>query len=60
DDIYSEVIKFCGKDTLVNWYIFADFLVCPLEKDTPGTMRTICVKSVKNIRVECPKKNKQD
>lgn len=32
--------------------IFADFLVCPFEKETPGVMSYVCVESAKNIRVE--------
>jgi hypothetical protein len=32
--------------------IFADFEVCPLEPEKPGTMQAACVESAKNIFVE--------
>lgn len=38
------------KDTATQ--IYADFLVCPFEKDIPGRMRSICVESAKNMIVE--------
>jgi hypothetical protein len=31
--------------------IYADFLVCPFEKDIPGKMRMICIESAKNMIV---------
>jgi hypothetical protein len=59
DKLFDAVYKDCGKDVDVEWYIFADFLVCPLEEDIPGTMRAVCIKSDKNLRVQCPpEKNK--
>jgi hypothetical protein len=32
--------------------IFAEFTVCPFDKDIPGHMRDVCVESARNIRVE--------
>jgi hypothetical protein len=32
--------------------IFADYQVCPLEKEIPGHQSYVCVESAKNIRVE--------
>ena len=32
--------------------IYADFVVCPFEKDIPGHMRNVCIESAKNILVE--------
>src|SRR4051812_41631513 len=31
--------------------VFADFQVCPFEKDTPGHMRMVCIESAKNMIV---------
>lgn len=32
--------------------IFADFTVCPFNKDAPGEMSSVFVESAKNIRIE--------
>lgn len=32
--------------------IYADFLVCPFEKDIPGHMRMVCIESARNMIVE--------
>jgi len=32
--------------------IFANFEVCPLEAEKPGTMQAACIESAKNIVVE--------
>jgi len=32
--------------------IFADFEVCPIEPERPGTMQAACIESAKNIVVE--------
>ena len=32
--------------------IFADFEVCPLEKEKPGTMQAACIESAKNIVIQ--------
>ena len=31
--------------------IFGDFLVCPLTREQPGRMRTVCIESGKNLTV---------
>ena len=33
-------------------WIFADFEVCPLERDERGVMQRVCIESAKNIFVE--------
>jgi hypothetical protein len=33
-----------------NYFIFGDFVVCPLEKEIPGAMRSVCIKSAQNLR----------
>jgi len=36
--------------TVGDYYVFGDFVVCPLEKDTPGAMRSVSIKSARNLR----------
>ena len=35
---------------LGEYFVFGDFVVCPLEKEVPGKMRTVCIKEMKNLR----------
>ena len=35
---------------LDDYVIFGDFVVCPLEKEIPGQMRNVCIKSARNLR----------
>ena len=51
---YSSVMPKAISDQLNSFdtKIFADFLVCPLEKEKPRVMGYICVESAKNILVE--------
>ena len=37
-------------ETLGDYSVFGDFVVCPLEKDTPGAMRSVSIKSARNLR----------
>ena len=30
--------------------VFGDFDVCPLQKDAPGEMRSVCIKKAENLR----------
>jgi hypothetical protein len=47
-----------GKDRLYkmlgdrpsDYFIFGDFVVCPLEKDIPGHMRRVCIKEMRNLK----------
>jgi hypothetical protein len=32
--------------------IYADFEVCPLDEEKPGTMQASCIESAKNIQVK--------
>jgi hypothetical protein len=34
-----------------DYVIFGDFVVCPLEKETPGAIRSVCIKNFKNLRL---------
>jgi hypothetical protein len=36
--------------TVGDYFVFGDFVVCPLEKDTPGAMRSVSIKSARNLR----------
>ena len=51
---YSSVMPKVITDQLNSFdtKIFADFLVCPLEKEKPRVTSYICVESTKNILVE--------
>jgi hypothetical protein len=44
--------KLLGDDIsdLDDYVIFGDFVVCPLEKEIPGKMRSVCIKSARNLR----------
>ena len=33
-----------------DFYVFGDFVVCPLSKNVPGEMRHVCIKQAKNLR----------
>jgi hypothetical protein len=46
------LLKFLGDDPVNanNYFIFGDFVVCPLEKEIPGAMRSVCIKSAQNLR----------
>lgn len=37
-------------DELDGHVIFGDFVVCPLEKEVPGQMRNVCIKSARNLK----------
>jgi hypothetical protein len=32
------------------YFVFGDFVVCPLEKEIPGKKRAVCIKEMKNLR----------
>src|ERR1017187_7951166 len=36
--------------TASDFYVFGDFVVCPLQKDVPGEMRQVCVQHARNLR----------
>jgi hypothetical protein len=40
----------CSIQTVSDYFLFGDFVVCPLEKDTPGAKRSVCIKSARNLR----------
>ncbi len=44
--------KLLGDDTRDqdDYFIFGDFEVCPLEKEIPGQMRNVCVKTARSLR----------
>lgn len=46
------LLKLLGDDisTLDDYFIFGDFVVCPLEKEIPGHLRSVYIKSARNLR----------
>jgi hypothetical protein len=46
------LLKLLGNDisTLDDYFIFGDFIVCPLEKEIPGHIRSVYIKSARNLR----------
>jgi len=34
-----------------DYFVFGDFVVCPLMKDVPGEMRHVCIQKMQNLRV---------
>jgi hypothetical protein len=36
--------------TVADYFVFGDFVVCPLEKDTPCAMRSVSIKSARNLK----------
>lgn len=45
-----KILDDCSIETVGDYVVFGDFVVCPLEKDTPGAMRSVCIKSARNLR----------
>ena len=57
DEIGDEGETFAGPPILKKWVdhksqIFSDLRVCPLTEEKAGHMRTVCIESARNIRVE--------
>jgi hypothetical protein len=46
------LLKLLGNDisTLDDYFIFGDFVVYPLEKEIPGHVRSVYIKSARNLR----------
>ncbi len=46
------LLDLLGNDisTLDDYFIFGDFVVCPLEKEIPGHRRDVYIKSARNLR----------
>jgi hypothetical protein len=38
------------RDHESDFYIFGDFVVCPLSKEIPGEMRHICIQKMRNLK----------
>lgn len=52
DSLPSEIRKYLEMTSEDHSYIFGDFLVCPLEPDTPGRMRQACVTGAEKLVVQ--------
>ena len=46
------VLKYLEMTSPDHSYIFGDFTICPIERDTPGRMRAVCVADAKNLVVQ--------
>ena len=59
DELPAVVQRYLNMTSPDHSYIYGDFDICPLEPDTPGTLRRVCVTGaeklvVKNLRGERP------
>ena len=52
DSLPSETRKYLYLTSEDHSYIFGDFVVCPLEPDTPGQMRRVCITGAEKLVVE--------
>jgi len=52
DALPSEIRKYLYMTSEDHSYIFGDFLVCPLEPDTPGKMRQACLVGAEKLVVK--------
>lgn len=52
DALPSEIGKYLELTSDAHSYIFGDFIVCPLEPDTPGRMRQVCVTAVEKLVIQ--------
>ena len=50
-EIPCKLLDDCSNiQTLSDYVVFGDFVVCPLEKNTPGAMRSVSIKTARNMR----------
>ena len=52
DSLPSETRKYLYLTSEDHSYIFGDFVVCPLERDTPGQIRQACVTGAEKLVVQ--------
>ena len=52
DSLPPEIRKYLEMTSEDHSYIFGDFLVCPLEPDTPGRIRQACVTGAEKLVVQ--------
>ena len=52
DSLPSEIQRYLEMTSEDHSYIFGDFVVCPLEPDTPGHMRQACVTGAEKLVVQ--------
>ena len=48
----ATVLKYLEITSPDHSYIFGDFTICPIERDTPGHMRMVCVADARNLVVQ--------
>jgi len=52
DELPSVVKKYLDMTSIDHSYIYGDFEICPVEKDSPGHMRRVCVTGAQKLVVE--------
>jgi hypothetical protein len=52
DALPPEIRKYLEMTSEDHSYIFGDFLICPLEPDTPGRLRQVCVTAAEKLVVQ--------
>jgi hypothetical protein len=52
DFLPANALKFTELTSPDHSYIFGDFTICPIEPDSPGHMRSVCVTAAKNLVVK--------
>ena len=52
DALPPELRKYLEMTSEDHSYIFGDFLICPLEPDTPGRLRQVCVTVAEKLVVQ--------
>jgi len=53
----SFVEKYLSMTSEDQSYIYGDFEICPVEPDTPGHMRSVCVSGAENLVVQNRRRN---
>src|SRR5262245_56051501 len=51
-ELPPEVRKYMEMTSSDHSYVYGDFEICPLEKDTPGHMRSVCVAGAEKLVVQ--------
>lgn len=52
DFLPADALKYTELTSPDHSYIFGDFTICPIEPESPGHMRTVCVAAAKNLVVQ--------
>jgi hypothetical protein len=52
DFLPAQVLRYTELTSPDHSYIFGDFTICPIERDQPGHMRSVCVTAASNLVVQ--------